>query len=161
MDFEQRLRKAIERGEHSRSARGQEELKKALTEEELRNLHSRARLELSDHVEKCLRQMADNFPGFQYATVVSEDGWGAKITRDDVQLQSGGRVGNRYSRFEMLIRPFSSAHIVELTVKGTIYNREVVNRSHYQHLERLDTDSFSEMVDLWVLEYAEQFAARD
>ena len=35
MDFEQRLRKAIERGEHSRSARGQEELKKALTERAL------------------------------------------------------------------------------------------------------------------------------
>lgn len=161
MDFEQRLQKAIQRGAHSRTERGEAAQQQALTEEELRNLHSAARLELSEHVENCLRQLADHFPGFQYETVVSEDGWGGKIARDDVQLQSAGRVGNRYSRFEMLIRPFSSAFIIELTAKGTIANREVLNRSHYQQLERLDTDSFSELIDLWVLEYAEQFAARE
>ena len=165
MKFEQRLDRAIERGRHAKDERSREEAARQMSEEELRHLHSRARLELVEHIDNCLRAVADRFPGFTFSTVAGEDGWGAKITRDDVILsrdeQRGtrGPAGTVYSRFELLVRPFSSARIVELLVKGTIRNREVLNRTHYQRLDQLDVASFTEQIDLWVLEYAERFAS--
>lgn len=159
MEFEKRLQRAITRGEQIRAAQGQAEAERALTEEELKALHSQCRIHLSEHIESCLHKLGDHFPGFRFQTVVSEDGWGAKVSRDDVDLGSTGRSGNLYSRLEMLIRPYSQAHIVELVAKGTILNKERLNRTHYQLLDQLDQDSFMELIDLWVLEYAEKFAA--
>ena len=42
-----------------------------------------------------------------------------------------------------------------------IHNKEVFNRTHFQFLAEADLDSFRELIDLWVLEYAEQFAAKN
>lgn len=160
MDFNQRLDKAITRGEQTRDASARERAERALTEEELKNLHTKYRIDLSEHIEDCLRKLADHFPGFQYHSVISEDGWGAKVTRDDLNLGSKRSTGNLYSRFEVLIRPFSSAHIVELVAKGTIHNKEVINNSHFQFLAEVDTDSLQAIIDQRVLEYAELFAAK-
>eukprot|EP00913_Durusdinium_trenchii_P008796 g8262.t1 len=102
-----------------------------MNEEDLRTLHSKCRLDLSEHIEKCLKALADRFPGFRFQTVVEEAGWGARINRDDLVVGRGKRSDNRYSRFEMLIRPFSSTHIIELVAKGAIRNKEVISRSHY------------------------------
>jgi hypothetical protein len=160
MDFDQRLQKAITRGEQIRSSDVRKRADKALSEEEFKNLHSHYRLELSEHIENCLRKLADHFLGFRYQTVVSEDGWGAKVTRDDLNLGSKRSAGNLFSRFEILVRPFSSAHIVELVAKGTIHNKEVVHNAHYQFLAEVDLDSLKAMVDQRVLEYAELFATK-
>lgn len=160
MDFEKRLERAIVRGEQSRDAKARRQADEALTEEELRNLHSRCRLELSERIEACLRKLADHFPGFRFETIVSSDGWGAKVSRDDVELSRGRSSRSQYSRLEMLVLPFSSTHIVELVGKGTIRNKEVFSRRHFQFLSQLDVDSFREQIDLWVLEYAELYSAR-
>jgi hypothetical protein len=157
MDFEQRLERAIERGRTSKEERGREAARRQLTEEELRHLHSSARLELAEHIDVCLRAVGDRFPGFQFSTIAGEDGWGAKIARDDVRLGRGA-AETVYSRLELLVRPFSTARIVELVAKGTIRNREILNRTHFQRLSNLDVASFTEQIDLWVLEYAERFA---
>ena len=163
MDFESRLSQAIERGEKTREARAQARERKALSEEELKNLHSSVRLELSEHIETGLQQLADHFPGFRFETVVSEDGWGARVTRDDVSLSrssSGRRSATLYSRFQILITPFSQqAKILEAHVKGTIRNGEIQNRNSFQFLAELDRDRFRDVIDQWVLEYAEKFAA--
>jgi hypothetical protein len=159
MDFDKRLEKAIDRGCQTRAAEGQKQANDAMSIEDLKNLHSKCRLDLSEHIETCLRQLADHFPGFQFQSVVSEEGWGAKISRDDY-VGGRGDVNNLYSRTEMLIRPFSSTHIIELAAKATVRNKEIFNRSHYQFLNQVDVDSFRELIDLWALEYAEQFAAR-
>ena len=159
MDFEKRLERAIQRGERTRANKGAAERRNALNEDELRNVHSEGRLKLTDHIEACLKKLADHFPGFEYKTVVGEEGWGASIKRDDLDLSRRSGSRSVYSRLEMLIRPFSSTHIIELTTKGTIRNKETQNRSHYQFLTEMDTDSFQEMIDLWILEYAEQYAA--
>lgn len=159
MDFEKRLERAITRGQRARDEEGRLKAEKAMSEEDLRTLHSKYRLDLSEHIETCLRQLADHFPGFRAESLVSE-GWGAKISRDDLQLGHRRAPESRYSRFEMVVRPYSSAHIIELVAKGTIHNREVLNRRHYQLLAEVDIDSFKELIDLWVLEFAEQFAAR-
>jgi len=159
MDFEKRLEKAIERGQRTRDVKGKLQAEKAVTEEEMRSLHSQCRLELSDHIERCLKRLADRFPGFDYQTVVGEEGWGAKISRDDLNLARRGKSNALYSRLEMYIRPYSTAHIVELVAKGTIRNKEILSRNHFQFLSDVDLDSYRELIDLWVLEYAEKFAA--
>lgn len=159
MDFEDRLEQAIDRGQRSRTARAKAEQQKTLSEEELRNLHSSARLNLSDHAETLLKKLADHFPGFRFETVVEENGWGARISRDDVNLGRGNRE-NHYSRFQILVRPYSQkAKIVEVAAKGAIRNKELLNRSHYQFLAEFDEERYKEVIDLWVLEFAEQFSA--
>ena len=159
MEFEQRLEKAINRGEHRRDAKAREAAEQKLSEEDCRTMHSGYRLELSDHIETCLRKLADHFPGFRFSTVVGEEGWGARVSRDDVNLTRGKGNDNLYSRLELLIRPFSTSHIVELVAKGTIRNKEAINQSQYQFLADFDMDSFVTMIDQRVLDYAEQFAA--
>ncbi len=60
----------------------------------------------------------------------------------------------------MTIRPLSESYVLELTAKGTVRNKEIFNRSHFQLLTEADPQSFSEMIDLWILEYAELYAAK-
>ncbi len=159
MDFQDRLERAINRGNRTADARVQAEVQKTMSAEELKTLHSQSRLELSDHIESCLKMLADRFPGFEYASILNEEGWGARITRDDISVQRGSGSQTLYSRLEMMVRPLGSVSIVELVGKATIRNKEAFSRNHYQRLEEIDVDSFREMIDLWVLEFAEQFAA--
>lgn len=44
--------------------------------------------------------------------------------------------------------------------KGTIRNKEVYNRNQYQLLTHVDIASFRDLIDRWILEYAELFAAK-
>jgi len=158
LDFQERLQRAVERGQQARDSRSRDAASKALSEEESRALHSQYRLELSEHVGACLGQLVDQFPGFQLESIVGDEGWGAVVSRDDIALGDAGKSTNLYSRIQMLIRPFSEGRIVELVVKATIRNREVFNRARYQMLNQVDLESFSENVDLWVLEYAEKYS---
>ena len=158
MDFEHRLKKAIERGQHRKELKGQVAAQKELSEEELRQLHSSIRLELTEKIEQGLRQLSEHFPGFRYQTVVGEDGWGARISRDDFAIEDGKKT-NVYSRLELLVRPFSDTHIVALVAKGTIRNREIISRDHFQFLDKADVESYKELIELWILEYAEKYSA--
>ncbi|HWC91311.1 MAG TPA: hypothetical protein VG433_16695 [Pirellulales bacterium] len=160
MDFQKRLEKAVERGKRASSERARAHAEAALSEEELKRLHSQYRLELSEHIEKCLHEVAYQFPGFRFESVVGDRGWGAAISRDDLSLGGGKRL-TFYSRLEMTVRPFSQLHVLDLTAKGAIRNKESFNRSHYHNLAKADITSFNELIDLWVLEYAEQYAASD
>ena len=160
MDFQHRLEKAIERGHRAGSARAKAKAKKAITEKELGRLHSQFRLALSERLEACLRELADHFPGFRFETIVDERGWGAGISRDDIRVHRGLPRTSYFSRLEMVIRPFSSYHVLDLAAKATIRNKELFNRSHFQRLTEVDLTSFHEMIDLWVLEYAELYAAK-
>ena len=104
------------------------------------------------------RRLGDRFPGFRPETIIDERGWGTAISREDIRLKAG-RGDTCFSRLEMLIRPVSSAFVLEFAAKATVCNRELFNRTHYQRLSEVDTTSFDEMIDLWVLEYAERYAA--
>ena len=159
MDFEKRLEKAIERGRRVGTARQRADRDRALNEQELQRLHSQYRLELSERIERCLQQVADRFPGFQFQTVVGERGWGAVVSRDDLRLEPSRRT-TRFSRLEMVVHPVTDAFVLELTAKATIRNKELFNRTHYQRLDEVDLHAFTELVDLWILEYAEVYAAK-
>ena len=123
-------------------------------------MHREHCLELSEYIEDCLRKLADHFPGFRFETIVDDRGWGAGISRDDIQLKPGGRRNNYFSRLEMTIRPVSSYFVLDLATKATIRNKELFRRSHFQQLTDADLTSFTEMIDLWVLEYAELYATK-
>ena len=158
-DFKQRLENAVERGRRTSNARAQEAARQALSEEECKRLHTRCRLELSEYIERCVEQLPQHFPGFRFETIVGERGWGAGISRDDF-VSDGGRRTNSFSRLEVYVRPDSSLHVLELAAKGTIRNKEVFNRSHYELLHEADVASFKELIDMWLLEYAELYAAK-
>jgi hypothetical protein len=158
MDFNQRLQKAVERGQRSRDLREREEAARAMSEEECRRLHSKYRLALTEHIETCLKQVVDYFPGFRLETIVGENGWGSSVSRDDVNMSKGRTRDSHYSRLEMLVTPLGKFHVLNVSVKGTIRNKEVFNRTHYQLLGEVDIDAFCETIDLWALEYAEMFA---
>jgi len=159
-DFEKRLAKAIERGQRAGDERARAEAAQALSEKELRSLHSQYRLELSDHIERCLRRLPNHFPGFQIESVVTDRGWGAAVSRDDVDLRSRGRRNNFFSRIELLIRPISDYYVLDLAAKATVRNKEIFARNHYQRLGEVDLESFTELIDIWVLEFAEKYAAK-
>ena len=159
MEFQERLKRAIERGEKSRNEQTQLAHDQQLSLDELKTLHSGYRLELSDHIETCLKQLADQLPGFNYQTVVNDEGWGGRLTRDDLHLSPGKSAETRYSRLEAMISPFSKSAIIELITKATVRNREIMNRKNYQKVDEFDVDSFKEMIDHRVLEFAEQFSA--
>ncbi len=158
-DFDERLARAIERGHRASDERTRAEAAKALSEKELRNLHSQYRLELTEHIEQCLRRLPNHFPGFQFEPVVTERGWGAAVSRDDVDLRSRSRRGSLFSRMEILIRPISEYLVLDVAAKATVRNREVFARNHYQRLGEVDLESFTGLIDLWVLEFAEKYAA--
>lgn len=159
MEFDERLQRAIQRGYGRGDVRRQEVAAKQFSEDELRSLHTKHRLSLSEKIESCVQRLPNHFPGFQYETIYGERGWGAAISRDDIEM-AGGKRNNQYSRLEMTIRPFSSAHVLDLAAKGTVRNREIYNRNHFEALDEADHDNFAELIDLWVLEYAEMFASK-
>lgn len=161
MDFDGRLQRAIQRGQQSKASAAEQRKSAEMTEEECKSLHSRCRLQLSEHIEQCLKRVADAFPGFDYETVVSIDGWGAKISRDDLEGGAGRPLTKRYSRLEMLIKPYTSSRILEMSARGTIRNKEVVSRNHFQFLAEVDLEGFRELINQWVLEYVEKFSATE
>ena len=158
MNFEERLQKAIDRGTDRRNEKSDLAKSAALTEEELKRLHSKHRLELSEHIEQCSEQVVNHFPGFQSETIYGERGWGVAISRDDFSINKGSR-DNSYSRLEMTIRPFTSYHVVDLAAKGTIRNKEVFNRNPFEKIQDVDILKFRELIDVWMLEFAELYAA--
>lgn len=166
MDFQKRLQQAIQRGQQVSQAADQVRADRAMGEDELRKIYGEFRIQFSDHIEQCLRQLADHFPGFVFSTVVGDEGWGAEIRRDDLGLGGARPKPNQYySRFlsslRMVIKPFSaSARIIELAGKGTIRNKEAFSRNQYQRLPEIDASVMTQTIDQWVLEYAEKYASQ-
>ena len=160
MDFRERLHQAAERGERARAAQQAEAAAAALSEEECRRRHSNYRLALTEHIERCLRQLADNFPGFRKETIVDDRGWGSAVRRDDLSMREGRRT-NLFSRLQITVSPYNQYRVLEIIAKGTIRNKESFTRNHYQRISDLDEDRFRELIEQWVLDYAEMYAAAE
>lgn len=158
MDFRERLHRAAERGERARAAEQAEQAAAALSEEECKRRHSNFRMALTDHIENCLHQLADNFPGFRFETIMDEKGWGSAVRRDDMGMQNGRR-DNFFSRLQMTVSPYNQFRVIEIVAKGAIRNKESFNRNHYQPIGDFDEERFRELIEQWVLDYAEMFAA--
>lgn len=159
MDFQSRLHHAIERGQRRADEQAHAAELKALSEEELKRLHSQYRLQLNERIDKCVGELPRHFPGFSLETLYGERGWGAAATRNDLAFDSGRR-SEQLSRLEMTVRPYSHLQVLELAAKGTIRNKELFNRSHFQKLQDVDLDDFLSRIENWTLEYAELYASK-
>jgi hypothetical protein len=159
MSFDDQLQRAIQRGQRRSQAAHDAAMANALSEDELRRRHGAYRLRLSEHIELCIKKLPNHFPGFETEIIYGERGWGAACYRNDVRIE-GGRRNQDYSRLEMTVRPYSSYHVLELTSKATIRNKEIFNRNHYELIADVDLAKFLELIDIWVLEFAEMYAAK-
>jgi hypothetical protein len=158
-DFDDRLQKANRRGEHRQEAKTKAALHQKMTEEQLKSLHGKYRLQLSEHIEECMKKLPDHFPGFQYETVYGEKGWGAACSRNDFGGRNRKQRDNLYSRLMMAIRPHARLSVLELVAKATVRNKEVFNRTYFEELEETEPERFLERIDYWVIEFAELYAA--
>lgn len=158
-EFNSRLESAIARGKRRAEHIASQERQQELSEEELRRLHTSYRLALSERIETAVHRVADHFPGFRTESLFGESGWGTACYRDDLRIEGGKRT-SQYSRLEIMIRPFTDLHVLDLKGKGTVMNRELFNRSHYVEIEDADLEEFRQLIDAWAIEYAEIYSAR-
>ncbi|MBN2022654.1 MAG: hypothetical protein JW809_07650 [Pirellulales bacterium] len=160
-DFRKRLAEAAQRGQQAGDRRAEAEARRRTSQKELRRLHSEHRMALSERIETCLRALPDQFPGFRFETIVGPRGWGAAVSRDDIEVDRKRQRKNFFSRLELVVRPISEYFVLDLAVKGTIRNKEILARNYFQRLAEVDLPLFFDLVDRWVLEYAERFAAAE
>jgi hypothetical protein len=160
MSFDDRLQRAIQRGQRHGQQAEEAARVSAMGEEELRRRHGKLRLQLSEHIEQCLKKLPSHFPGFQCEITYGERGWGAACYRDDVRMAAGRRKQD-YSRLELTIRPYSALHVLELSGKATIRNKEIFHRTYYEQIDEANPAKFVDLIDRWILEYAELYAARE
>ena len=158
-DFEERLKKAVQRGQERQRELAQRKAAQEMTEEEFRRLHQTYQLELSELIETCVKRIPDYFPGFQYELIYGERGWGAGCRREDLVITRETR-SEQFSRIELMVRPYSSLHVLDLAGRGTIRNQEVFNRNYFEKLGDVNLDKFKQLIEAWVLEYCELYAAK-
>ncbi|MGB1930574.1 MAG: hypothetical protein ACPIA2_08665 [Mariniblastus sp.] len=160
MDFEDKLQRAIQRGQERTSARANAQKKVEASKEDIRNRQNEFRLNLSDHIEACLKKLAQHFPGFDYETIYGAKGWGGAVSRNDIDRGPDGRAGSFFSRVELTVRPPNEFNVVNIAGKGTIRDKEIFNWNYFEDVLEADQDDFKAKIDKWVLEFAEQFATR-
>jgi hypothetical protein len=158
-EFEDRLKKAVARGASRAESLQSAEERKRQEAEELKRLHTKYRLELSDHIEQVIRRLIDMFPGFRHQSIFGDTGWGSACVRDDLVIEKGNR-SNKYSRFEIVVRPVNEFNVLDLQAKGTIADRELMSRSLYQPIAQVDMTRFRQAVDDWAVAYAELYAMK-
>jgi hypothetical protein len=159
-DFEERLKKAIERGQDRLRETTQRRQAAQMSEEECKRVHQGFQLEISELIETCVKRLPDYFPGFQYELIYGERGWGAGCRRDDLRLARGVR-SELFSRIELMVRPYTTLHVLDLAARATIRNQEVFNRNYFEKLDDVNLDKFKQLVEAWVLEFGEMYAAKN
>lgn len=159
MDLDKRLEKAIARGQNAGAQAAADKAAAQLTQAEIKRKHNDLRIQLSEHIEKALKQLADHFPGFQYESVYGDKGWGGAIYRDDIGPGNDGRSNSFFSRIDMFLRPLTEFNVLDLFAKGTIRNKELFTRNFFREIQDADESEFEELIDTWVVEYAEHFAS--
>jgi len=160
MSFDDRLRQAIERGQKRGETRAQEAQKQALTEEECKRLHSQLRLRLSEQIEACIKRLPNVFSGVSVRKRSTEtrDGAGACF-RDDLRIVGGQRSSN-YSRLEMTVRPYSSFHVLgNHGQRDHPEQRGLQTATTTRNWKKWTKLNSATLIDAWVLEYVEMFAA--
>jgi hypothetical protein len=159
MDFEDKLKKAILRGQNRGSSNRTSQQQKQLSLDELKNRHSEYRLSLSDYIEQGLKKLCEHFPGFEFETIYGERGWGGAIYRDDIRRDATGKTGSFYSRLEITVRPINEFNVLNIVGKGTIQNKEIFAWNFFKDIPEVSTEEFQKKTDTWILLYAEKFAS--
>ena len=161
MDFDNELEAAIKRGQQRSEFLQNSAKQAAMSAEEIRNRHNDFRLHLSDHIEECLKKLANHFPGFEYETIYGSRGWGGAVSRNDLDRGRDGRAGSFFSRLELTVRPQNEFNVVNISGKGTIRDKEIFSWNHFEEISEAKNEVFEQILDKWILQFAEQFAALD
>lgn len=160
MDFESKLEQAIQRGQDRNAAKNDAQKKSKMSKEDMRNRYNEFRLNLSDHIEVGLKKLANHFPGFDYETIYGSKGWGGAMSRNDLDRGRDGKAGSFFSRIEITVRPQNEFNVMNIAGKGTIRDKEMFTWNHFEGILEAEQADFEKMVDNWILQFAEQFAAR-
>ena len=144
MDFDNELEAAIKRGQQRGEVLQNTAKEAALSAEEIRNRHNDFRLHLSDHIEVCLKKLANHFPGFEYETIYGSRGWGGAVARNDLDRGPDGRAGSFFSRLELTVRPQNEFNVVNITGKGTIRDKEIFSWNYFEDIFDAKNDEFEE-----------------
>jgi len=136
MDFEDKLEQAIQRGQNRNTAENKAKKESELSKEAIRNRYNEIRLNLSDHIEQGLK------------------------SRNDLDRGPDGKAGSFFSRVEMMVRPQNEFDVINIVGKGTIRDKEMFVWNHFDGIAESDQAQFIQMIDNWLLQFAEQFAAR-
>ncbi len=159
-EFDEQLKQAIQRGMRTNLARQKEAEQENLNAEDLKRRHTEFRLAISERIEQTLGALINQLPGFEYENIYGDKGWGGAVARDELSIQRGRR-SNVYTRLELTVKPFTELGIVNLMAKGTIKNKEMFTRRHHEPVSDAEMSEFLEMVDRWVLEFAQLYTAAD
>ena len=159
-NFDDQLKQAIQRGMKTNLARQKEVEKQQMNAEDKKRCHTDFRLAISERIEQTLGQLINQLPGFEYENIYGDKGWGGAVSRDELNIQRGKR-NNVYSRLEITVKPFTELSIVNMNAKGTIKNKEMFTRRHHQQVSEAEMSEFLEIVDRWVLEFAQLYSAAD
>jgi len=160
MDFESKLEQAIQRGQNRTAAKNDAQKKSQMSKEEVRNRYNEFRLNLSDYIEVGLKKLANHFPGFDYETIYGAKGWGGAMSRNDLDRGRDGKAGSFFSRIEITVRPQNEFNVINIAGKGTIRDKEMFTWNHFDAILDAEQPDFEKMIDNWILQFAEQFAAR-
>ena len=60
---------------------------------------------------------------------------------------------------QIVVGPYSQYHVLDIAAKGTVRNKEVLSRNHYQRLSDADLQTFRELIETWAIDYAELYSA--
>jgi hypothetical protein len=160
MDFDDELEKAIQRGQQRNAKRQEEEKKATLSAEELKRRHNEYRLSLSDYIETSLKRLAEHFPGFEFEIIYGSKGWGGAIHRNDLTKGPDGRSGSFFSRLEITVKSLNEFNVVNIAGKGTIADKEMFSWNHFKDIDEAEMELFQNTINSWIVDFAEQFAAR-
>jgi hypothetical protein len=156
--FRDRLRKAIQSGEQEREQRKDDEREARQRALRREALYDRYEYALCDHIQSCLEDLCEEWPGFKLTPATGEKGRGFAIDRDDRVRSTGGGRDRRYSRLELTVRSHTKGHFLEVLAKGTIRNKEVIRRSEDDRVETLDPGLMKKFIERVVMEYARAYA---
>ena len=71
-----------------------------------------------------------------------------------------GKAGSFFSRIEITVRPQNEFNVINIAGKGTIRDKEMFTWNHFDAILDAEQPDFEKMIDNWILQFAEQFAAR-
>ena len=159
-DFADRLDQAIARGSRQRQASEQQQQAAEFSRDQARDRHGEARHVITERIEAVLNALADRLPGFEYEGVYAVTGWGGAIFRNDIALGRDRTSRDLYSRLQISVSPIGEQppFILETVCKGTVRNRELLNRKHFERLDKAEDADFVEKVDQWAVEFAELYS---
>ena len=80
--------------------------------------------------------------------------------RQDIDRGPDGRAGSFFTRVEITVRPQNEFNVVNIAGKGTIRDKEIFSWNYFEEIEHAKQETFETMLDKWILQFAETFAAR-